>query len=256
VTMTSRTPCEEILPLLAPHADGSLSGAERARVAEHVLVCLGCRASAAAGRQTRTLLRERAADLRSQAPASLRRAVEALGERATPRGPRHAWWSVRGAPLSAAAALVLAVLGVVAAGMLAPRGSLLAAQLGLDHLKCLILAERVRGADASSLAATWQRTRGWTIEVPPSSAPNGVELVALRRCLYGDGEMAHLVYERGGRSVSLFILPRPREAAPELEIMGLGTVAWSGDGRTYALVGDLPRQELSALAAYMRSHVR
>jgi anti-sigma factor RsiW len=254
--MTAKATCEDVLPLLAPYADDSLADTERARVAAHVLTCPACRAWVAMGRQTRELLRQRAADLRSTAPPSLRRRLEQVRDRAVPSASRRPRWSLRWVPLPAAAAIVLALLGVAAVGALAPHGTVLAAQLGLDHLKCLILADRHHGADAASLAAGWYRDRGWAIQVPPSSAPDGLELVALRRCLYVDGDMAHVVYERGGRSVSLFILPRPREAGRELEIMGLGTVAWSRDGRTYALVGKAPLKELSALAAYMRPLAR
>jgi anti-sigma factor RsiW len=233
-----------------------VTGRDRATVAEHVLTCPSCRSTMTSGRQVRQLLRERTTDLRSTAPADLRRRIEVQVGRLAPMAvpghrPRVGW-----APRSAAAALLLGLLGMIAAGTLAPRGTLLAAQLGFDHLKCLWLADRHHGADAVQLARGWQLERGWTIEVPPSSAADRLELVALRRCLYGDGEMAHLVYERDGRSVSLFILPRPRETAPEVEIMGLGAVAWSRDGRTYAVVGDVPLDELTQLAAYLRPLAR
>jgi anti-sigma factor RsiW len=68
--------------------------------------------------------------------------------------------------------------------------------------------------------------------------------------------MAHLVYQAGGRTVSLFILPRSRQATPVLEIMGHGTVTWHRDSRTYALVGQLSRDESARLAAHLEAYAR
>jgi anti-sigma factor RsiW len=194
--------------------------------------------------------------LREAAPESLRAAVTRREivvpfVRRPDRKPVTRWM-----PLPAAAALVIALSGIVAVGALAPRGSALAAQLTVDHLKCKLLAGKDARPSPAAVAVEWEERRGWHIEVPPPSADDRLELVALRRCLFSDGEMAHLVYLQGGRPVSVFILPHERQSAPEVEIMGHETVTWSRNGRTYAVVGDLPANELQRVAAYIQPRVR
>jgi len=252
--MAKVTACERIEPLLAPWADGSLAADETPAVEAHLRACAACQELASTGREVHELLRARADRLREQAPAALRERLAARRGRSAGQA-RRLGLLARWVPASAAAAVLLAIVSVVAVGSLGS-GRVLAAQLTLDHLKCLLIADTGHAADATRLAETWARDRGWSIRVPPSSTEARVTLAAMRRCLYGDGEMAHLIYERDGQPVSLFILPRPREAAPVLAIMGHETITWAGDGRTYAVVGKLSREELSLVAAYLRPLAR
>lgn len=244
--------CEDTEPLLAPYVDGALEPADRARVEAHLARCAACADTVEAGRVMRRVLRERIASLHEAAPAELR---ERLARPRVVSFPSHLRSRVvrRWAPLAAAAALILAVVGF---GTFAASGTVLAAQLTLDHLKCLVLADRNLHSDPKALADRWRSERGWAIEIPPSAPSEDVHLVALRRCLYGDGEMAHLVYEVGNRSVSLFILPRWRRSEPVLEIMSYDTVTWHRDDRTYALVGVLSVDEASRLSAYFEATAR
>ena len=73
--------------------------------------------------------------------------------------------------------------------------------------------------------------------MPPASRAEEMELVDVRRCVSADGHMAHLLYTRQGRPVSLFVLPETVHREQLLEIMGHDTVVWSEVGRTYVLVG-------------------
>ena len=47
---------------------------------------------------------------------------------------------------------------------------------------------------------------GWDVHVPPSSPPDGVQLIGARRCLYADGRIPHVMYRVNGQDVSLFVL--------------------------------------------------
>ena len=61
--------------------------------------------------------------------------------------------------------------------------------------------------------------------------------------------MAHLLYERNGMVVSLFVLPDgPRIGHEELEMFGQDAVLWTSHGLTYALVGRGDRGALAAVA--------
>lgn len=250
------TDCGSFEPLVAGYVDGELGPADLGRVQVHLATCASCRSLAEAERQVREQLRAKAHLLREEAPASLRasltrRQTVVPFARRPERSPAWRW-----IPLPAAAALVIALSGIVAIGALAPRGSALAAQLTVDHLKCKLLASKDARPEPSAVAAAWEAHRRWHIEVPPSAPDGHLELIALRRCLFSDGEMAHLVYLKDGRAVSVFILPHERPSAPELEIMGHETVTWSRDGRTYAVVGDMPAADLQRVAAYIQPRVR
>lgn len=249
--------CQTIAPLLAGYADGQLGQDAREYVGAHLASCAACREAEAVQQQARTLVRAHATDLREVAPGQLRAAVTRRPAPVRAPVPRRvAPW--RWVSLPAAAALLIAVTGVVAVGALAPRGSVLAAQLTLDHLKCALITHDRPQERPDIAAAEWKRRRGWDVAVPPSSPDGQIQFVALRRCLYSDGEVAHLVYEdrRAGRPVSLFVLPRARQGAPELAIMGHDTVTWSAGGRTYAVVSAVPAADLQRAVAYFHDRVR
>ena len=79
-------------------------------------------------------------------------------------------------------------------------------------------------------------------------------LVAVRRCLYGDGRAAHLLYTVGGAPVSLFILPGVERPMAELSVLGQSEVVWNQGGRTYMLVGDSGLDDqLQSMASNLRN---
>jgi anti-sigma factor RsiW len=251
------TDCHRLAPLLAGYVDGELGADDRQRVSAHLASCAECRNGEAVQRQMRTLVQARADSLRETAPLQLRAAVARhLVPARAAASRRAAPW--RWVPLPAAAALVIAAAGVIAVGALAPRGSVLAAQLTLDHLKCALITQDTPHEGPEAASAEWRQRRGWDVVVPPSSPDGQIEFIALRRCLYSDGEAAHLIYQdrREGRLVSLFVLPRPRQGAPELAIMGHDTVTWSANGRTYVVVGALQAADLQRAVAYFHDRVR
>ncbi len=237
--------CEQFEPLLSEWADRSLTPASMPEVERHLTGCGACRASALEQREVHDLLRGRAGDLRDTAPAGLRARV---GRPASPRVVPFSQPSVARRPawrLPAAAALALAVLG---AGALAPGGTVLAAQLALDHLKCQWLAREADHQQPEALEQQWAAEHSWSIEVPPSQPAEHLRLTGLRRCLFHGGSMAHVHYRHGDTPVSLFILPGTRHAASSLAIMGQQTVSWSDATHTYALVGPTSDKELPAIA--------
>ncbi len=87
---------------------------------------------------------------------------------------------------------------------------LLAAQLTLDHIKCFIVdgddhadhftADRRRSADAGPVRL---------VGADPDTGRRAldVHLVAVRRCLYGEGMVAHVLYRVEDQPVSLFVMP-------------------------------------------------
>ena len=48
---------------------------------------------------------------------------------------------------------------------------------------------------------------GWSVPIPAPAPRADVHLVAVRRCLYGEGVVAHVLYRVEGEPVSLFVMP-------------------------------------------------
>jgi hypothetical protein len=115
---------------------------------------------------------------------------------------------------------------------------LLAAQLALDHLKCFVIdGDKENDPIAPAQAEEIIRiVHGRSLKVPPAIDSEGMKLVAVRRCLYGDGWGAHLLYRMNGEPVSLFILPGLARPAAELGVLGYSEIVWSSGEKTYMLV--------------------
>ena len=81
--------------------------------------------------------------------------------------------------------------------------------------------------------------------------------MAVRRCLYGDGRAAHLMYRLAGEPVSLFIVPGLTRPAAELSLFGHEQVVWTQGDRTYMLVaGGGSRDAVARVASYLRNEAQ
>ncbi len=235
--------CSDLEPLFAPYVDGEAEPAAAADVAAHVQACPPCRAELENQRVARALMIERRRAMCEAASAELRtRCVAACAARR--------WRLARWMPLSAAAALVLAVAGIFLYGSFDRGARALATQLALDHVKCFAVFKPDGRTDPKILAATWQQSHGWELPVPP---PNGtLELLGVRRCLSSEGRTAHLMYRHQGKPLSLFVARDEGRQFRSLEAMGYETILWSEGNRLFVLVGQESRQELERVAAYVK----
>jgi anti-sigma factor RsiW len=227
--------CRQIEALLPPYVDGAASGRDRARVAAHLERCAACRAAVEAQVQVRQLLRARRDVLGETPPAGLAASVRAAAAAAPPARPVIGWPG-RLSALAAAAVLVLAVSGVVWA---TGRSSvLLAAQLTLDHIKCFIIDgdDHADYFTAAGAEAAMSEQFGWSVPIPTPAARPDVHLVAVRRCLYGEGMVAHVLYRIEGQPVSLFVMPDKHAAAADLAAFGRHAEVLSRAGVTYVMV--------------------
>jgi hypothetical protein len=188
---------------------------------------------AEAQRVARTVLRARASQLSPVAPPGLHRGhsvfAEASGIPRLAEAPLGHWRS--GSRRHIAGAVLLPVL--------TGRSTvLLAAQLALDHLKCFVIDGDAASAPITSAQAeeTIRTLYDWSLRVPAGVESEGLELVAVRRCLYGDGHAAHLLYRMNGEPVSLFIMPGLSRPAADVGVLGHTEIVWSGGDTTYRLV--------------------
>lgn len=242
--------CQDVEHRITPLVDGELMAAEAEAVNAHLAACPPCRRAAEQEQACRRVLRECAPRLAALAPVSLKRRVRGAMPAAR-QSRRRPWrWAL------AAAATLAIVTGLVAlAGVVRPV-PVFAAQATLDHLKCLRLGPHSASSDAKAIEASWKAWQGWDLKVPTGQAA-GLRLLGYRRCVVTEGKLAHLIYERGGSVVSLFVLPDgPEVARAELEMFGQDAVLWSSHGRTYALVGRGSRGALTAAAASLELELK
>jgi len=251
--------CKQIEGSLAAVVDGGAPPDEAARVAQHLASCPACRQAMQVQVTARAVLRTRAAQLSVVAPPGLRTRIIASARAERPEAAAILSWRGRLSAFSAAAILVLG-LGAVLLPVVTGRSTvLLAAQMALDHLKCFTIDGDGDGTPITKAEAeaTLKREYGWTISVPASAEVEGLQLLAVRRCLYGDGMAAHLLYRAHGQPVSLFIMPGLVRPAAELRVLGHDEVVWTQGDRTYMLVaGAGTTAGLARVASYLRNEAR
>ncbi len=232
--------------LLPPFVDGDASPRMAADIEAHLVGCTACREAVAAQRQVRALLVERRGRLAEAAPAGLAehvRRAAAAGEASRPP-----MWSQLSA-FAAAAAVVLAVAGGLSWAT-ARSSVLLAAQLTLDHLKCFVIDgdDHDHPMTADTAEASFHENFGMDVRLPVPPAADRAKLLSVRRCLFGDGWVAHALYRVDGAPVSLFVLAG-RDASPaDIQAFGRHAEIITTGQSTYVLVAPA---RVSGVAAAM-----
>jgi anti-sigma factor RsiW len=244
--------CLEIAPLLAALAEDHDPVAADPAVARHLAECGACQRSLRLQREMHGLLRARASSLQERAPDALRARLAGQVEAARPAAPRFAPFR-----MPVAATLLLALLGVGAYGLTGASSTVLAAQLTLDHLKCVRLVAPGTVVNPVQAVKEWTQRYEWTPRVPTPPAARKASLVGVRRCLYGHGHLAHLLYEVDGHTVSMFVMPRseyPAGATPARhDFLGHHAEVWASGEQSFAVVGDVPAETLASMAAEFRA---
>jgi anti-sigma factor RsiW len=247
------TECRQIESLLPPYVDGEASARDAARVDAHLAACEACARLVQAQRTVRTVLRARAASLATPAPPGLATRLSALLDRRRPA----LGWVGRLSALGAAAVLMLAL--VTGFEFLSPRsGVLFAAQLAIDHLRCFVLAVgRLDGSDPATLKVQYAEQHGWAVPVPGSNPELDLTFMGARRCPFGLGDHAHLLYRSGGQDVSLYITPGEARTAEQRQVLGHAERIWSSGGNSYAIVArGLSDAALARIAGYFEQATR
>jgi hypothetical protein len=211
----------------------------------------------------RRLLRHSASQLLSEPlPPGLRGRCEALArtphESATGVSRFGPWWRVQLVPVILT--VVVMIFGASAFFSLATRRSdaLLAAQLTADHSKCFKLFAPPNGvsADARNIERMISEQYGWNVHVPASSVEDDIQLIGVRKCLYGDGLVPHVMYRVHGQDVSLFVLAGTERKADELVTLGHRSQIWSRDGTTFVLVSAADAGGLASASRYVMKEAR
>lgn len=250
--------CEQVEQQLPAYVDGTLT--DRRAIAAHLETCEECRASAHAQSVARTVLRARAPELVHVAPPGLRtRVVANLPQDLKTSRPHDLGWSGQLSAFAAALMFVL-VVGAVLLPVATVRSTVgLAAQLALDHLKCFTIEGDADGTPIAKAQAerTLKEEYDFEVSVPAPLPDQHLELMAVRRCLYGDGRAAHLMYRLNGEPVSLFVIPGVTHPAEELSLFGHDQVVWTAGDRTYMLIArGGTRADLNRVASHLRTEAK
>ncbi len=251
--------CKQIEPLLASFVDGTAEAGDCGLVDAHLTGCGACRQVVAAQRAVRTVLQSRAAYLSPVAPPGLRTRLAATAHEGQPQHSAILGWRGRLSAFAAAALLVILV-GAAATPFLTSYSSVvLAAQLALDHVKCFMIDGDAHASpiSAAQAEATLKSEYGYSFAVPQLPDGSGLNLVAVRRCLYGDGFAAHLLYRLDGAPVSLFVMPGVERPSDEMAVLGHDQLIWNDGHTTFMLVGRTGnRARLEHVASQLRNEAK
>ncbi len=247
--------CRDVERLFAPYVDGGARADERATVDTHLRSCPPCRDRVAGERAVHDALVSRRKTFHAAASPGLRRRCEACYvpsvSSTASRFARRSW-----VPLSMAATLVLAVVGVFLYSLNAGVEAL-ASQLAVDHVKCFQFPDDPQiMPDPTTLGREWSAARGWTLKIPESAPVQQLELLGLRRCLSTEGLTAHLMYKWRGQPLSVYVLKsanaRLGSGTRFVEKLGQEAIIWSKDGRTYAVVARGRPSDLEQIVQYVQ----
>jgi anti-sigma factor RsiW len=245
--------CRQIESSLPPFLDGDVDDTVARQVEMHLAECASCAEQARAGRVARDLLRARAAHLKETAPLGFRTRLEArLREEASPLD--RLGWPGRVSVMAAAAALVIVTVGSLEFVPM-PSAVLYAAQLAIDHVRCLYFEPgTIAPVAGTNIDEAVQAQHGWQVHVPPTSTSDDVTLLGVRRCPFTLGPHAHVLYRVAGRDVSLYITPGGERGEEEVHALGHVERIWSARGRSYGLVArGLAPPDLDRVESYFRA---
>jgi anti-sigma factor RsiW len=243
--------CRDITPHLAALDEAPEAQVTDPRIAGHLAECPACQRTLQLQREVHGLLRARSSGLQARAPETLRTRLAGHVQAVAAGSRRKALWR-----LPVAASVLLGVLGAGTYGLTSASPAVLAAQLTLDHLKCVRLVSPGTPINGRLAMAEWARRYEWTPRLPATSSPRA-SLVGVRRCLYGHGHLAHLLYEVDGRTVSVFVMPRRDYPAGDPpvrhEFLGQHAEVWGRGAESFAVIGDGSPESLASMAEAVRS---
>jgi anti-sigma factor RsiW len=257
--------CQSIDPLVTPYVDGELSSADRLQVDEHLQRCPPCYSRVAAEGAIRTLVHAQRRGLTSERASSGLRARcggaawsaaaargAAGGASTRPAGARV--WGAPLAPFALAASLVVLMGGAFVYEATDRSTLVMAAELAADHVKCFA-TNQVLGTHEPAADVERAMLAGfdWRLHLPDEMTRAGFELVGARRCLYGEGKVAHVMFRQQDRPVSVFMLPRSVRPEEIVEVLGQEAAIWSAGNRTYVLVTSGSRSEVQQMASVVRA---
>lgn len=211
--------CQELLRTADPYLDDELSVMETLRVQGHLIFCEPCRKVLESEALLRSLVTADAA--RDQAPAALREQIlqRVLAARPFPHRPPPAFRRAGFPQAFVAGALILGLLlgALMIPGVRSPEDlPPVAVEVAAKHLLYgdgAGTALEMTTSDAPQMALWLEPRLGFSVKLPLLARP-GERLMGGRVSSVADAPAAYLLYDRGGRRISLLITQPPRLARP------------------------------------------
>lgn len=257
--------CLELRERITVWVDGELADRrDLAALEAHLRECDSCRTYAEAEAATKTLVR--AAYVGPVEVGRLRGRIRGTLQAAG--APKRRPWQLR-MPRLAWGALAAGLLVAVAIGYVAVRperpveASPLVRAAVTDHVECMLgrLPLEVTTTDPAEVGR-WLRERLARPVVLPALVPEGAGKMSTRTARLAMAEGAQILFDRGGRMLSLFIMPgsevtgalgrsAPREGREFFvnEVEGYTVVFWRQGDLLYCLVSDGDEEEVLGFAA-------
>lgn len=131
----------------------------------------------------------------------------------------------------------------------------MAMELAADHMKCFGVLNPVLHThdDAATVESSMLSWFDWKMQVPSEAHKAGLELVGSRPCLYGEGQIAHIMYRHNGQPVSLFMLPKTTRTQEFVRALGHEAAIWCANNRTFVLVAREPRADVERIATAVQA---
>jgi anti-sigma factor RsiW len=259
--------CRDLLQAIDPYLDDELSVLEVFRVQAHLLRCHSCRAVMDSEAHLHALLEADA--MQDQLSPALRdeilqRLATTLSGPSSP-GPRRGRFAAPYAVL-AGVALITAILAALIIFFRFPGASNLSPFIEEVAAKHRLYTEAagpaldLKTADVEQLTGWLAGRVGFPLKAP-ARLRRGERLVGGRVTSLADAPAAHLLYDRGGNPLSLFISRRPSPALPEANkwiveglelyssrLRGLAVVWWEDGDRVYVAASAVSFGDLAEFA--------
>lgn len=246
--------CTDVDAIMTAYVDGEAAASEAEAVRAHLDGCPECRALAAAEQEMRARLQAAAPALGERAPAALwARCAAAANPPPVVAAPALWERSLRWMPVAVAATLLVAA-GAAFLDSGDREVGALAAQLAIDHDRCVLVAPAA-GPGFGHREARVQLAGivGSDIPLPAESA--AFDVVDVRECAHELGNMGHVLCNWRGHPVSLYIVPDRMHDEQLLEIINHDALIWSGDDHGYVLVAERGPIDFDQVGNYVRQAV-
>jgi len=255
--------CDDVRMILRDYQEGRLLTAAHGEVLAHLEDCPACTHVEAMEQELTSALEHRLPHYR--ASLALKRRIAAQWKVSTPTRSRWSWWRPSLVPAFAFVALVLVGVPIVYYELAAFRGanatSAMVREAVNDHLRVLS-SQRPLEIESGGLhqVKPWFEGR---LDFAPIVSFEGDTDFPLKGGAVGyflDRKAAVLVYAHRLHLISLFVFragglywPARDGSALTTQERGFNVVMWRQSSLGYALVSDVDRRELAALAAKLLS---
>ncbi|MCA9563950.1 MAG: zf-HC2 domain-containing protein [Myxococcales bacterium] len=251
--------CEECRQFIGAYVDGEFDDVSAVEFERHLAFCDACSAHVEREAGFKAFLKESIRP--TAAPKDLQKKIRASIKREHPIGV-----PVGGQALFAIASVFLLAFAVPALlhepappeeGPLAASDELVEASLDWHQRNLPI---EVTGPDSDTVSNWFSNKVDFPVRLPQFNEDHRAHVLGGRLAHFNNSDAAYVLYEVGGRKMTLAVIPReglvPRRLPTHSVLIesraGLNVAVFESDGITYAVTSDLPRETVSNMVTTAR----